>query len=262
MPTKTTTLPANLLTIYGRNPVLEALKDQSVRFFRVHLADSNKPGSTLSAIKKLCRERAIEVIFHDRMSLSRISKNRKQDQGIAADIIPSGFTTLEEFLGTHRDRHFRLLALENVTNPQNLGMIIRSVCAGYLDGLLLPKTGCARIDGLVIKASAGTLFKTPIVFCDQLPDALKQLHQASARVMGLTLTDSRPIHKIPGSSSSVMVLGNETSGLTGQVLACCDERVHIPMNNTVESLNVAVTAGILCFSKTLFSIDRYEKRSC
>lgn len=237
--------PSNLLTIYGRKPVQEALQDPDINFFRVHLADSNQANPILDDILRRCDQRGIEVQYHDRLALSRISKNRKQDQGVAADILGQHFEDFEPFLNKHKGP-LRLIALDQVTNPQNLGMIIRSVCAGYVDGLLIPRRGCARIDSLVIKASAGTLFKARLLFCEDLPAALRHAQERGFQVYGLSASGV-PLNQSFLGSSHIMVLGNETEGLSAPVASLCDGHISIPMRNRVESLNVAVTAGILAF---------------
>jgi 23S rRNA (guanosine2251-2'-O)-methyltransferase len=239
--------PRNLLTIYGRKPVQEALHDSDITFFRVHLAHSNKANPVLQDIIAQCHRRGIEVLYHDRLALSRISKNRKQDQGVAADIIAKNFTDFEDYLASPDAQTFSLIALDQITNPQNLGMIIRSVCAGYMDGLLIPRRGCAKIDSLVIKASAGTLFKAKLLFCDDLVAALEQAKVRGIAVYGLSATGSQAIGDITLRKPRILVLGNETEGLSAPVANLCDTRIHIPMRNRVESLNVAVTAGILAF---------------
>lgn len=246
-PTPVKNLPKNLLTIYGRNPVHEALLNSDIAFYRVHLADSNKTNAQLKDIYRICKERGIEIQTHNRLSLSRISKNRKQDQGIAADIIANNFQEFDTFLASRPTPSTSLIAVENVTNPQNLGMIIRSVGGGYVNGLLLPRKGCAKIDGLVIKASAGTLFKTTILLCDSIPDALKKAKADGFSCYGLALENSEPLDKTSIATPNIFVLGNETEGLSKNSLSACTKTIHIPMNNAVESLNVAVTAGLLSF---------------
>lgn len=142
------------------------------------------------------------------------------------------------------------MAVDQVTNPQNLGMIIRSVCAGYVDGLIIPRRGCARLDSLVIKASAGTLFKARLLFCDQLPEALELAHNRGLEIYGLS-TRGEPLQQVKLARSHVMVLGNESDGLSAAVERLCSGYINIPMRNNVESLNVAVTAGILAFHPLL-----------
>lgn len=239
--------PKNVITIYGRKPVLEVLQDKSIEIHKVHLADSNKPGGIINDITDLCRTREIEVSYHDKLALSRISKNKKQDQGVAADIVNRNLSTLEEFLDSSSGPSLSLLLLDNVTNPQNLGMIIRSACAGFIDGILIPKNGCAKLDSLVVKASAGTLFKAPIIECKSAASALEVCREKEIVCYGLSLEKSQAINQIEIDKKHVFVLGNETEGISQNVLALCNERISIPMRNGVESLNVSATASILAY---------------
>lgn len=246
--------PSNLITIYGRKPVLEALNQPTLNIYRVHLADSNKPGTIIRDIEKACKQRNIECRYHDRLSLSRISKNRKQDQGVAADIINPQARELTSYLDSGFTSTSTLMALDRVTNPQNLGMIIRSVAASGMDGLLLPRNGCAKLDALVVKASAGSLFYGNLVFCQNLVEGLRLAKAKGIQIFGMSLAGSQPIQRVPMKPPYVMVLGNETEGLSAEVATLCNQLVHIPMHNRVESLNVSVAAGILAF-RTLFVTD-------
>ena len=76
-----------VLTIYGRNAVMEALADEAVTIHKLHLSKSNKDANVLEKMKDIAKKRDIEVVYHDKQSLSRISKNAKQDQGVALDIV-------------------------------------------------------------------------------------------------------------------------------------------------------------------------------
>jgi len=244
--------PKNVITIYGRKPVLEVLHNKSIDIHKVHFADSNKPGGIISEISDLCRSREIEIAYHDKLALSRISKNKKQDQGVAADIVNKNLNTLGDFLDSYSESSLSLLLLDNVTNPQNLGMIIRSACAGFIDGIIIPKNGCAKLDSLVIKASAGTLFKAPILECDSAVSALEMCQEKKIICYGLSLEKSRPIDEVEINEKHLYVLGNESEGVSQNVLKMCDERLSIPMRNGVESLNVSATASILAY-RTLFT---------
>lgn len=247
-------LPPNLITIYGRKPVLEALQDSNIAFFRVHLANSNQDADILRNIKRLCQQRQIEICVHDRMALSRISKNRKQDQGVAADILHTKAQEFSEFLRQPIASNFSLVALNNITNPQNLGMIIRTVAASRMHGILLPRRGCARLDALVIKASAGCVFRCPLYFCDSLVESLQQARAANVHVYGLSLeSNSRELSEVTVRRPNIVVLGNESEGLSKEIQAVCNEFLHILMHKGVESLNVSVAAGILAFSPRFIS---------
>jgi len=234
-----------ILTIYGRNAVLEALQDETVEIHKLHLSSSNKPAAVLSQIEDLTGRRKIEIAYHDKKALSRISKNAKQDQGVALDIILPHSGDLESFLSQHR--HYRIIALDGVTNPQNLGMIIRSCAAGQIDAILLPGKGNAQISPLVIKASAGTLFKLPLLRVPSLHRALSAMQEEGVTLYTLASDAPQDYRKTAYPDCTVFVLGNESSGVSPEVRALCESSISIPMQRGVESLNVAVTAALLAF---------------
>jgi 23S rRNA (guanosine2251-2'-O)-methyltransferase len=237
----------NLLTVYGRKPVLEVLQDSSIPVFRLHLADTNQSGGILADIEKLASLRGIDIRYHSRDELSRISKNRRQDQGVAIDLNCPGYQHYKDFLRDQSQSSFRLIALDKITNPQNLGMILRSVSASPLDGILLPTKGSAPLCPLVIKASAGTLFKCRILRCDKLDDALSAFAETGTDICVLSGSADTSINDYHPRRSVIYVLGNETQGVSPEVSKLANTRLRIPMNNGVESLNVAVTAALIAF---------------
>jgi 23S rRNA (guanosine2251-2'-O)-methyltransferase len=245
-----------VITLFGRKPVLEVLQDPKLTIYRVHLSESNKPQGIISEILAIAEKREIEVLYHNKQALSRISKNAKQDQGVCIDVLCPQHQSYNDFLtslslSASPEQTIRLIALDRITNPQNLGMIIRSVCAGKIDGLLLPNKGCATIDSLVVKASAGTLFKAPLLHCQSLSDALRDSKEHGATVYGLSSHAAQSISEKTTDKFIIYVLGNETEGMSQEVSALCDKRISIPMNNGVESLNVAITASLLAFKEVL-----------
>ena len=237
-----------LITVYGRKPVLEILSDNSLEIFRLHLAESNRGGGIVEQIKTLASQRNIEICYHSREQLARISRNSKQDQGVACDIHCQGYEPYEQALEQLPEISQRpLIALDGVTNPQNLGMIIRSVTASPAHGLLLPSKGCADIGPLVIKASAGTVFKGNILRCDSLARTLKEFKQKGFEICTLSSHQATPLTEFKPTAPVIYVLGNETEGVSKEIAALSDHRVGIPMANGVESLNVAVTAALIAF---------------
>lgn len=237
-----------LLTIYGRKPVLEALQDFELPIHCLHLADSNKPGGILRDIEELAAKRRVPVKHHGKLELSRISKNSREDQGVAIDLQLPRYQRLEEFLrDSAATPGMRVLAVDRVTNPQNLGMLIRSACAGGVAAVLIPDRGSAPLSPLVIKASAGSLFKCPIVRCGDLADALTALQRHGLQVGVLSSHASHDLFALPRDAARVYVLGNETEGVARDIMALADLQIAIPMANGVESLNVAVTAALLAY---------------
>jgi 23S rRNA (guanosine2251-2'-O)-methyltransferase len=234
-----------VLTIYGRNAVMEALEDESVSIHKLHLCKSNKDASVLEKIKSVANHRGIETAYHDKQSLSRISKNAKQDQGVALDIVLEYFGDEESFKVKHKN--YRIIALDGVTNPQNLGMIIRSCAAGNIDAILLPTKGAAQISPLVIKASVGTLFKMPIIKTSNLKNTLQSFKKDGADVYTLSSHAKQSYKAQHYADKTIFVLGNESEGVSKEVEALCNQSIAIPMQRGVESLNVAVTASLLAF---------------
>lgn len=236
-----------LLTIYGRKPVLEALQDSNINFFKLHLADSNKSGAILEQIIALAKKRHVDINYHAKRDLAHISKNSKQDQGVAADLICPGYTDYQNFIATTQHNVPIFIALDNITNPQNLGMIIRSVCASPINGLILPKQGCAKLDPLVIKASAGTIFKANILRCTKLLDCLNDLKQQDYQIIGLSGQGQDKFQNISKDHKTVFVVGNESYGISQEIMDICDKLARIPMCNGVESLNVSIVTALIAF---------------
>jgi 23S rRNA (guanosine2251-2'-O)-methyltransferase len=158
------------------------------------------------------------------------------------------YQSIDQFLSTRQDKPTRLIALDRITNPQNLGMIIRSVCAGNIDGLLLPQKGCAALSPLVIKASTGTLFKTPVIYCDTIEQGLKVFKENGAQICTLSLQAKKSLFSHQATGLTIYVLGNETEGVSPAVAKLADQELIIPMQNNVESLNVAITAALIAFN--------------
>ena len=234
-----------VLTIYGRNAVMEALEDEAVTIHKLHLSKSNKDAQVLEDMKAIAKRRDIDVAYHDKQSLSRISKNAKQDQGVALDIVLEHFGDEESFKAVHSS--YRIIALDGITNPQNLGMIIRSCAAGDVDAILLPTKGAAQISPLVIKASAGTLFKMPIIKTSNLKETLKSFKNEGADLYILSSHAKNAYKAQAYGDKTIFVLGNESKGVSKAVDSICEKSIIIPMQRGVESLNVAVTASLLAF---------------
>ena len=236
---------SKILTIYGRNPVYEALSDPKLEIHRLHLAKSNKTSSIIERIEKAAIQRGVEIVMHDRTSLSRISKNGRQDQGVALDIVMNNWSSPAEFIS--KNDEYRVMALDGVTNPQNVGMIVRSCAAGKIDAVILHGKSAAFFSPLTVKASAGTIFKIPVIRSDSLFDALCSFIRHDAVVFTLDATSGREYRSLEYPQRCVFVLGNESEGVSAATRELSTESLYIPMRRGVESLNVAAAATLLAF---------------
>lgn len=230
------------LTIFGRNPVLEALQDNSLQVTTLHLAESNKPGKDIRQLVQLAEARQLDIRYHSKLELSRISRNGKQDQGVAADIYCPNFKEASEISsGT-------FLCVDGIGNPQNLGMLARSVAALGLTGLIVSEeAGNTKISPLAIKASAGALFRCPIFKTRNLAATCTDLKTKDFQIVSLQANAELALQDLPSSNKQLFVLGNETEGLSQTVADQCTAHCHIKMHNGVESLNVAVTGALVAF---------------
>ena len=228
---------------------MEALQDNRLSPSRLHLADSNKPGGIVGQIEELAKTREVDVQVHARQALSRISKNGKQDQGVALDLFCPEFDSLDNFFDAEvrSSIEFKAVLLDGITNPQNVGMIIRSCCAAGINAIFYPKRSVSALGPLVIKGSAGTLFNAPIIQCE---DARLTAQSLQARGFDIAVLDSHAetsLFDFKPAKPTVYVLGGETAGVDNAIKNAASISLRIPMTNNVESLNVAITAALVVF---------------
>ncbi len=233
----------SLITLYGRNVVDEILKDESIEIYTLHLCSSNKDNSSF---EQIAHKRNIEIKYHTKTDLSRISKNAKQDQGVAIDIMSSTYKSIDSLVESDLSSG-NFIALDGINNPQNLGLIIRSCAASKIDGIILGRQKSAKISPLVMKASAGTLFKMPIYYCAQLLPSLEKLKLQGWSIVTLDSHATSSLDALKDASRSIFVLGSESDGVSSEIKSLSSMSVSIPMNRGVESLNVAVTAALIAF---------------
>lgn len=225
------------MTVYGRMPVLEALRDPGTPVTLVLLARTAR-GDTVDDIVRLARERSVPLKRVAPEKVTRMSGNGRHDQGAVAEVAAPGLVPLSDWLVDHRPRD--LVLLDGVTNPSNVGMIVRTVTAAGLDGLVLPVAGSPDVGPLVVKASAGVAFRATILSAPTAADALRVLDGVPA--VGLR-ADAPSLFDGPIPDRAVWVLGSEHHGVTVD----CHEWRSLPLAAGVESLNVAVTAGIVAY---------------
>ena len=144
----------------------------------------------------------------------------------------------------------RLLVLENVNSPTNLGAVFRSAAGLGIDGVLLSPTCCDPLYRRSMRVSMGEVLALPYAYLDAWPDGLAQVRAAGFRVLAMTpaedATSLADVH-LGGSDKAALLLGAEGPGLTAEAMAGSDVRVRIPMSREVDSLNVAAAAAVGCW---------------
>ena len=233
------------ITVYGRMPVHEVLSDPALTVDKVVVAESAR-GASLERLLGLATQRGVRVERASAHRVKVLAGNGKHDQGVIADVVAPGLRSLDEFVAECPD-DARVLVLDGVTNPANVGMIIRTATAAGLSGIVVPSAGSASLGPLVIKASAGVAYRASIVRCRQATEAVRRLAEAGFTTYGLAGGAGTGLYDEDFSGRCAFVLGNETEGLTPQVAGLVDRPLSIPMAGGVDSLNVASAAAVVCF---------------
>ena len=234
------------ITVYGRKPVLEALGDRGLRVDKVVLAEGVR-GEPVRAILDAARGRGVPVQRASAHRVKVLAGNGRHDQGVLADVVAPRMAPVAEFTAAlDPGAPAAVLVLDRLTNPANVGMILRSATAAGLDGVLLPRRGLPAIDPLVVKASAGVAFRAPVLRSGTVEEGCAALAEAGFVLYGLDARgDSLLDAALPGRVA--LVLGNETDGLSASVRPLLDGLLAIPMHGGVESLGVASAGAVAVF---------------
>ncbi|MGH3941292.1 MAG: TrmH family RNA methyltransferase [Pseudonocardiaceae bacterium] len=235
------------ITVYGRKPVLEALTDPALTVDKVIIAEGAL-GESLREILDVATGRGVPVRRASAHRVKVLAGNGRHDQGVLADVVAPRMRPLEDAL-ERLNGPSAVLVLDAITNPANVGMILRTATAAGIGGVVLPRRGVPGIDPLVVKASAGVAFRAPVLRAATAEQACRSLRADGFAVLGLS-------GSIPGAASLfdeaqpprvAYVLGNETTGVSPVVATQLTGWVMIPMADGVESLNVASAAAVVCF---------------
>jgi 23S rRNA (guanosine2251-2'-O)-methyltransferase len=233
------------ITIYGRMPVLEALGDRSLPIDKVIIA-YNASGRSVDDIVHAARRRNIPVEEASPARVKLLAGNGRHDQGVVADVVARRMMPLEDFLDKRADRPTTVFLLDGITNPSNVGMILRTASGAGVDGVVLPRQGSPHVGPLVIKASAGVAFRAPILTVGSAAEAAARLRSAGYTLYGLSARAGRSLFEARFAARSALVLGGETSGLS----VSTDSDLAIPLHGDVESLNVSAAAAVVAFEVT------------
>jgi 23S rRNA (guanosine2251-2'-O)-methyltransferase len=243
------------VTVYGRKPVLEALGDPDLVVDKVVLAE----GVDRDAVRTFTEAARARGLVLQRASAQRVkvlAGNGRQDQGVLADVVAPRMRPLEHFLadlgpgGERPAADARVLVLDGLTNPSNVGMILRSATGAGLEGVLLPRRGVPAIDPLVVKASAGVAFHAPVLRTRTAADGLAALAEAGFVLYGLDGAGDLSLFEAELPGRVALVVGGETDGLSDDVRAELHGTLTIPLAGGVESLNAACAATVACFELT------------
>ncbi|MBS4727663.1 23S rRNA (guanosine(2251)-2'-O)-methyltransferase RlmB [Mycobacterium sp. SM1] len=241
-------------TVLGRNPVLECLR-AGVPATALYVALGTESDERLSESVKRAADLRLAILEVPRTDLDRIAGNGRH-QGIALQVLPYRYAHPDDLLAAAIDSPPALLvALDNISDPRNLGAIVRSVAAFAGHGVLIPQRRSASVTAVAWRSSAGAAARVPVARATNLTRTLKDWADRGLRVVGLDAAGETPLDDLDGTDPLVVVVGSEGKGLSRLVRQNCDAVVSIPMSGPAESLNAAVAAGVV-----LAEIARQRRR--
>lgn len=234
--------------IEGRRAVRELLAAEKRRVREVYLSQDVEDSELVAEILDLCSTRRVPMRHVSRARLAQLAKT-EAPQGVVALAAPLPERDLADLCETSEGRPPFLLAFDGVTDPHNLGALIRTgECAG-VSGVVLPRHRSANVTPTVAKVSAGAIEHVPMALVAGVPAALASCKTAGLWVVGLDPDGSTDIDELAVADQPiVLVLGAEGAGLGRLTRQRCDVLAKIPQYGSVASLNVAAAGAVACFA--------------
>jgi len=231
--------------VLGRNPVVECLR-AGVPATALYVALGTEADERLTESVRRAADAGIAILEVPRGDLDRISANGLH-QGIALQVPPYEYAHPDDLLATasNDSAPALLVALDNISDPRNLGAIVRSVSGFGGHGVLIPQRRSASVTAVAWRTSAGAAARVPVARATNLNRTLKNWHDSGLQVVGLDAESDTTLDELDGTHPMVLVVGSEGKGLSRLVRENCDAVVSIPMAGPTESLNASVAAGVV-----------------
>ena len=232
------------MLVYGRNVAKEVLqKPEKVK--KITLMKDFKEKDIISLIEK----NKIKVEYLDKKGFSKFDKY--SHQGIILDIEDFNYTDYEEFLSVD---DAKIVILDHIEDPHNLGAIIRTCEAAGILGIIIPKDRSVDINSTVMKTSAGALENVKIAKVTNLVSIIDKLKENGYWIVGTSLDGNLDYRDVDYTGKIALVIGNEGNGMSKAVTESCDYLTKIPMYGKINSLNASVAAGIMIYE--MISLDK------
>lgn len=232
--------------IEGRNAVIEALRAGEA-IDKIYLA-KGETDKTLGHIASRARAAGVVVVEADRRKLDGMSRTHAH-QGVIALAAVREYATVESILQIAADRREPplLVVCDEISDPHNLGAIIRTAeCAGA-HGVIIPKRRSAGLTAIVAKTSAGAVAHLPVARVPNIPSLLKDLKKQGVWIFGTAADGTTPLYSADLKGPAAIVIGSEGEGMTRLAAESCDFLVSIPLKGRLNSLNASAAAAVLLY---------------
>jgi len=232
--------------IEGRNAVTEALR-AGVNIDKVFIA-KGETDSTLRHIASAARDAGATVVEADRRKLDSMSTTHAH-QGVIAMAACTEYVEISDILGIAAEKGEKpfIVLCDEITDPHNLGAIIRTSEAAGAHGVIITKHRSAGLNATVAKASSGAVYHLAVARVTNLTTAVKELKKSGVWVFGASADKGAPLWESDFTDATALVIGSEGAGISRLVEKNCDFLVNIPMKGKLSSLNASVSAAVLMY---------------
>lgn len=229
--------------IEGRNAVTEALKTgRSIE--KIYIASGGD--GRLKAIMRLAKETGTVTTVCDKRKLDEMSAT-KAHQGVIAVCSAVTYCSIEDILQAAEGHPPLVVIADGITDPHNIGAIIRTACAAGADGLIIPKRRSAGVGEIAEKVASGATQHLKIAKVTNLTSALKELKENGLWICGTDVSGENTIYNQDLKGPLGIVIGSEGEGMSRLIKENCDFLVKIPMLGPIQSLNASVAAGVILY---------------
>ena len=233
--------------IVGKHAVLEALKNPSRKIERIFLTEDaqkklNRENQNLNLFKK------INIFYKSKKELDNLcGKDETSHQGLVAEVEQLEEITLKEFIiENKKKKNLNLIALEEVTDPRNIGSIIRSAVAFNIDGIIVKERSFPSKSKLLYKSASGGVEHIKIFKVANVNTTLKFLKSKEFWVSAFDISSKTDFIKHNWSGKNILLFGSEGFGIKDKTLRNSDFQFKVNMNNNIESLNISNTVSVVC----------------
>ena len=232
--------------IVGKHAVLEALKNPSRKIERIFLTEDaqkslNRENQNLNLFKKT------PVFYKSRKELDNLcGRDDTSHQGLVAEVEQLDHVTLKEFIIENKKKNLNLIALEEVTDPRNIGSIIRSAVAFNIDGIIVKERSFPSKSKLLYKSASGGIEHIKIFKVSNINTALKYLKTKEFWVSAFDVSAKKDFTQHDWQGKNILLFGSEGFGIKAKTLENSDFRFKVKINDNIDSLNISNTVSVVC----------------
>ena len=231
--------------IFGLRPIIEAI--QAGKEIDTLFIQKGLKNELFQELWQLVRLQKVNYKHVPVEKLNRLT--RKNHQGVFAFISPINFHKTDNVIQDvfEKGENPLFLVLDRVTDVRNFGAIVRTAECSGVHAVIVPEKGSAAINGDALKTSAGALHNIPICREFNLKATIKYLKNCGLQIVGCTGKTEEKIYQLNFNLPTAIIMGSEEDGISPEYLKLCDYKAKIPMNGTIGSLNVSVSAGVILY---------------